>query len=61
MTFVRVRLALDRMRAGETLLVRLTGEEPRRNVPRTTRELGHDIVATADGDDGITELLIRKK
>jgi len=33
MTFVRTRLALDRMRPGETLLVRLRGEEPLRNVP----------------------------
>lgn len=60
MTFVRVRLALDRMHAGETLLVRLKGDEPRRNVPRTTRELGHDILATTDDADGITQLWIRK-
>jgi len=35
MTFVRTRLALDRMAPGETLLVVLKGEEPRRNVPRS--------------------------
>ena len=38
MTFVRTRLALDRMTPGETLLVRLRGEEPLRNVPRTATE-----------------------
>ena len=31
MTFVRTRLALDRMTAGQTLLVLLKGEEPRQN------------------------------
>ena len=30
MTFVRTRLALDRMRPGQVLLVRLRGEEPLR-------------------------------
>ena len=40
MTFVRTRLALDRMAPGQILLVRLRGEEPLRNVPRTAREQG---------------------
>ena len=61
MTFVRVRLALDRMGSGEMLLVLLAGDEPRRNVPRTVRELGHDIVAVEDDADGVTHLLIRKQ
>ena len=38
MTFVRTRLALDRMRPGQVLLVRLRGKEPLENVPRTARE-----------------------
>ena len=33
MTFVRTRLALDRMAPGETLLVTLKGQEPLHNVP----------------------------
>ena len=40
MTFVRVRLALDRLSSGEKLLVLLRGEEPLRNVPRTAAEQG---------------------
>ncbi len=61
MTFVRTRLALDRMAAGEVLLVLLRGAEPRANVPRAAAELGHTIVATEHSEsDGITRLLIRK-
>ena len=60
MTFVRTRLALDRMQAGQVLLVRLRGEEPRRNVPRTAAEQGHTVLHIEDGPDGVTRLLIRK-
>jgi len=60
MTFVRTRLALDRMPTGQTLLVRLKGEEPRRNVPRTALEQGHAVLAQRELPEGITVLLLRK-
>ncbi|MBL6456054.1 sulfurtransferase TusA family protein [Belnapia sp. T6] len=60
MTFVRVRLALDRMTSGETLLVRLRGEEPRRNIPRTAVEQGHALLEEEDRPDGTALLLLRK-
>ena len=60
MTFVRTRLALDRMQSGETLLVLLRGEEPRRNVPRTAEEQGHTVLGQHEHPDGVTEVLIRK-
>jgi tRNA 2-thiouridine synthesizing protein A len=60
MTFVRTRLALDRMRPGETLLVRLRGEEPLRNVPRTAREQGHAVLSLETGADGVSVLLLRR-
>ncbi len=60
MTFVRTRLALDRLSRGAVLRVRLRGEEPRRNVPRTAAEQGHQVLDTATAPDGITTLLIRK-
>ena len=60
MTFVRTRLALDRMQSGQTLLVRLRGEEPRRNIPRTAAEQGHAVLAQQDLPDGATLLLLRK-
>lgn len=60
MTYVRVRLALDRMDAGSVLLVALAGDEPKRNVPLAAIEQGHTILNQADGADGVTQLWIRK-
>jgi tRNA 2-thiouridine synthesizing protein A len=60
MTFVRTRLALDRMPVGETLLVRLRGEEPHRNIPKTATEQGHAVLAEQALPDGVVLLLLRK-
>lgn len=60
MTYVRTRLALDRLIPGQMLMVRLSGEEPRRNVPRTAIEQGHVVVSQKDNSDGTTDLLLRR-
>ena len=61
MTFVRTRLALDRLQPGQTLLVRLRGEEGRRTVPRTAAAQGHAVEWLDEGAPGaIGTLLIRK-
>ena len=60
MTFVRTRLALDRLAPGQTLLVLLRGEEPRLNVPRTAAAQGHQVLSQDDGADGITRLMLRR-
>jgi TusA-related sulfurtransferase len=60
MTFVRTRLALDRMSPGQVLLVKLRGEEPVRNVPRTAQEQGHAVLSMETTDDGATLLLLRR-
>jgi TusA-related sulfurtransferase len=61
MTFVRTRLALDCMESGQTLLVLLRGEEPRRNVPGTARAQGHAVLSETIGEDGVTRLLLRRR
>ncbi len=60
MTFVRTRLALDRMARGQTLLVRLRGEEPRRNVPASATALGHAVLAETADADGTVRLWLRR-
>lgn len=60
MTFVRTRLALDRLRPGDVLLVHLRGEEPRASVPRSALLLGHQVLAEETGADGVTRLLIKR-
>lgn len=63
MTFVKTKLLLERMKPGETADVRLTGEEPLANVPRSVAETGNEIVACAPEAAGsaIHRLTIRKR
>ena len=60
MTFVRTRLALDRLAPGQTLLVRLRGGEPLRNVPRSAQEQGHAVLSLETDADGVSRLLLRR-
>jgi len=60
MTFVRTRLAIDRLAAGEVLVVRLRGEEPWRNVTGNCAALGHAILRDEPGEDGVRMVWIRK-
>ncbi len=61
MTFVRTKLTLETMDAGECLEVRLNGGEPLENVPRSVTEMGHDVLALAEEADksGTYRLLVR--
>jgi TusA-related sulfurtransferase len=65
LTFVKTKLLIEKMAAGQVLQVRLKGAEPLENVPRSAREQGHAILAMepedADaGPDGVHILTIRK-
>lgn len=60
MTYVRTRLALERLPKGALLLVLLKGEEPRRNVPANAERQGHRIVSLEQGSDGVTRLLLER-
>jgi TusA-related sulfurtransferase len=54
MTWVRTKLALERIAAGETLEVRLPAGEALENVPRSAREAGHEVSVCG------TEILITR-
>ncbi len=56
MTFVRVRLMLDRIGSGATLEVLYIGEEPALNLPRSAVEQGHEIITHEPG-----RLILRKR
>ncbi len=47
LTWVKTRIALDRLAAGELLEVWLLDGEPLSSVPRTAEEEGHRVVALA--------------
>ena len=60
MTFVRTRLALDRLAQGQVLKLRLRGAEPRRNVPETATRQGHVVIGRREEAGGDLTLWIRK-
>jgi TusA-related sulfurtransferase len=45
MTYVRTRLALDRLAPGEVLEVLVAEGEPLENLPRTAAEDGHRVLS----------------
>ncbi|MFT5488932.1 MAG: TusA-related sulfurtransferase [Paracoccaceae bacterium] len=63
MTFVKARLQVEKMKEGESLQIRLLGEEPLKNVPDSLTELGHRIVALdrERPDAEIYTLVVEKK
>jgi TusA-related sulfurtransferase len=60
MTYVRTRLALDRLAPGQTLAVRLCGADPERNVPRNALAQGFALLASTRDTNGITTILLRR-
>ena len=48
------------MKAGEVLEVRLRGAEPRRNIPLTAREQGHEVLGMIDDATGDSILTLRR-
>ena len=58
MTYVRTRLALDRLAPGKILAVRLRGAEPEANVPRNALMQGHGILGARRDADGITTVFV---
>jgi len=60
MTFVRTRLALDTLKSGEILLIRLAGADPLANVPRAAADQGHEPLDLIEQEDGTWLLVIQK-
>ena len=57
LTFVKARLALERIGAGERLAIRLNSGEPLENLPRSLAELGHGVISLVPEPDGVTHVL----
>jgi TusA-related sulfurtransferase len=62
MTFVRVKLALERLSSGAILRVRLNDGEPLRNVPRSAQAEGHAILELGPEAEGsrVHRLVLRR-
>ena len=62
LTFVKTKLAIEKMAPGETVEVRLNDGEPLKNVPRSVEEHGHRILSLEPEEEGseIWRLVVRK-
>lgn len=62
LTFVKTKLLMEKMRAGEIASIRLSAGEPLDNVPRTLRDQGHTVLELAPEEAGgsIYRLTVQK-
>ncbi|MDX8406998.1 MAG: sulfurtransferase TusA family protein [Mariprofundaceae bacterium] len=60
MTFVKVKLQLAKMQAGEQLEVLLNEGEPLENVPRSCEEQGYKVLSCEPTDNRQHLILIQK-
>jgi len=66
MTFVRIKLLMERLEPGRIVEIRLLGEEPLRNVPRQLNVHGHEILSFSPVGNSIDpygehRLMVRKR
>ena len=60
MTFVRTKLQLEKMAAGEVLRIKLREGDPLVNVPRALRDHGQEILGIQKLVGDIFEICVRK-
>jgi TusA-related sulfurtransferase len=61
MTFVKTKIALNRLQTGDTLNVKVTGGEPLDNIPRSATEQGFTVLSvTETATQGVYNIEIRK-
>lgn len=53
MTFVRAKLMMERMGPGEIGVICVNAGEPLRNVPRSIRDHGHEVLSVSPLDPSI--------
>ena len=59
-TFVKVKMALEDLAAGQLLAVHLNEGEPIQNVPRSLKDEGHKVLSGNQAADGTYDLVVQK-
>jgi tRNA 2-thiouridine synthesizing protein A len=59
-TFVKSKLTIERMATGEELLVIVDWEPSSRNVPKSMRLIGEEVVSVVRKPDGTWEILLKR-
>ena len=60
MTFVKTKLKLAQIAAGDTLEVLLTEGEPLENVPRSAKEQGYNVLSVEHVVGNVHKVTIKK-
>lgn len=60
LTFVKAKVALEELEAGEVIAIRMNDGEPVQNVPRSVKEEGHQILKLINNEDGTYSLIVKK-
>lgn len=60
MTFVKTKIQLSKLNAGDVLEVLLTEGEPLENVPKSSREQGFNVLEVSHVEGVIHKVLIQK-
>lgn len=59
-TFVKAKVAIEELEAGEILEIRMNGGEPIQNVPRSLKEEGHKIIEVIRNEDETFTIWVEK-
>lgn len=59
-TFVKAKVALEELDAGQILAIKLNDGEPVLNVPRSIKEEGHKVLKLINNEDGTYQLIVEK-
>lgn len=59
-TFVKSKLTIEQMARGEELVVTVDYEPSSRNIPKSMRIIGEEVVSVTPRDDGTWEIVLRK-
>ena len=60
LTFVKAKVAMDKLEDGEVIAIRMNDGEPVQNVPRSIKEEGHQILKLVNNEDGTYNLIVKK-
>ena len=60
MTFVKTKLHLEQLEAGDVLEILLGSGEPLETVPRTCTDQGFQVLEVAHVKDGVHKVVIKK-
>lgn len=59
-TFVKAKVAIEKLEIGQILAVRMNDGEPVQNVPRSFKDEGQQILKLINNEDGTYDLILKK-